>query len=129
MMPNLNPRLTILAAALTIPLAILPAPTHAQISDYLCKEISSDWAWFSDHLLARVTYVVKAAEGREYQIGTGMSLWGKPRGRIQTASGITEVTAYGIGAIHVRLSDGKDLGRVCVALGDLGVVTLPEIEF
>ena len=115
--------------ALVASLALAPTSAQGQMSDYTCKVIDGDWAWFSDHALTRVTYVVSAAGYRQYQVGTGVSLWGKPRGRIRTSSGLTEATTFGNGAIHVRFSDGKGPGQVCVALGDLSVVTLPEIDF
>lgn len=94
-----------------------------------CKTVNSDWTWFSDHVAVWVTYVTEAAPNRRYEVGTGVSFGGKPRGRIQEVSGKVETTAYGAGAIHVRFVDDGGAGTICAAQGELKTIKFIDVEF
>lgn len=106
-------------------LAIIPDIAHAE----RCKQVTDLWAWFSDHLVTSVTYVVQGPRGRIYEVGTGIKAWGAPRGTIHRGTEKIEVTAYGIGAIHVRLSDGGGPGTICVSEGNISTIDFLDIEF
>jgi len=106
-------------------LAIMPNLAHAE----RCKQATDLWTWFSDHLVTSVTYVIQGPRGRIYEVGTGIKAWGAPRGTIHRGTEKIEVTAYGIGAIHVRLSDGGGAGTICVAEGNLSTINFLDIEF
>jgi len=104
-------------------------PNVASSDEYRCQSTDADWVWFSDHFVASITYVTQAAPGRRYEIGTGVSFGGRPRGRIQEVEGKVEVTAYGLGALHMRFVDGLGPGTICAAQGSIRVVSFPAIEF
>ena len=108
---------------------LLGTPTAFAASEPLCKTVGDDWAWFSDHFAASITYVTQAAIGRRYEIGTGVSFGSRPRGRVQDVEGKVEVTAYGFGTLHMRFVDGLGPGTICAAQGSIRVVSFPAIEF
>jgi hypothetical protein len=104
-------------------------PGSPRSSDPRCKLVGDDWTWFSDHVALTVTYVVQGSSTRNYEVGTGVSAFGKPRGRKVQLRGKNEVTAYGMGALHVRVVDGGSPTTICVAQGDLSTITFVDIEF
>ena len=108
-------------------LAGLPAATLSQ--EQRCRTVDSDWIWFSDHVVVSVTYVTQGPQGRRYEIGTGISIGGKPRGSIEEAEGRSEVTAYGIGALHLRFVDGLGAGTLCAEQGSIETIHFPEADF
>lgn len=115
---------------LSAPLVTIHLCTGAfAASDERCETVGNDWRWFSDHFAASITYVTQAAPGRRYEIGTGVSFGGRPRGRVQEVEGKVEVTAYGLGALHMRFVDGHGPGTICAAQGSIRVVSFPSIEF
>ena len=73
--------------------------------------------------------MVEGATDRQYEIGTGISTFGEPRGSKLKHSGIIEVAAYGIGAIHVRIVDDGSPATIIVAVGTLGTITVIDIDF
>ena len=107
---------------------VLVGTTSAR-SDSFCKEIGSDWVWFSDHVALWVSYVTEAAPNRKYAVGTGVSIGGKPRGQVREVSGKVETTAYGAGALHVRFVDNLGTGTVCAAQGNLKATQFIDEEF
>lgn len=108
---------------------MLAASEAISASESQCGLVGDDWAWFSDHFAASITYVTQAAPGRRYEIGTGVSFGGRPRGRVQEVEGMVEVTAYGLGALHIRFVDGLGPGTICAAQGSIRTVSFPAIEF
>lgn len=104
-------------------------PNDTRASDPRCEVTAVDWNWFADHFALSITYVVEGAPGRTYEIATGVSVFGKPRGATVRKIGKSEVTAYGIGAINVRVVDGGPAMPVCVAQGDLSTVTFVNVDF
>lgn len=112
------------AAAITIPLC-----TPAQAANYQCELVDQNWRWFSDHVALYVTYIVVGQPGRTYEVGTGVSISGKPRGKTQKQSGAVEVTAYGLGALHIRQSDSGNPFKVCATSEDIKPIKIISAEF
>lgn len=88
--------------------------TNVAIAEESCKNIGSEWVWFSDHIAMTVDYYVAGPLGRKYEIGTGMSLNDSVWGWTTPGDGLTEVTAWGMGALHVRKYDSGEDFQVCV---------------
>jgi hypothetical protein len=96
-------------------------------SDVTCKKISSDWSLFSDNIALFVTYNVVGEVGRKFEIGTGVSVSGKPRGAKKTFEGNVEIDAYLLGALHIRRADqGADFS-VCATATDMEVIPLKGV--
>lgn len=112
----------------SIPLGVLlffcVSPALAASNLKKCKVIGSDWTWFSDHIVGSITYHVVSDGKRKYEVGTGVSFRGKPRGKKRTGNGLTKIKAYGFGMIKVRMKDGKGNAKVCVASKEAVALTL-----
>lgn len=113
--------MAVLSLCLTTPVA------HA--TDYLCREVAADWLWFSDHAAASIEYIIVGQPGRRFEVGTGMSILGAPRGWRSVSIGNTTVTAWGVGAIHIRRADDGPPFKVCVGAGKLNPIDIVKIEF
>lgn len=109
--------------------AVALSAGSAEAENERCETVDREWIWFSDHAAFWISYVVEAAPGRRYKVGTGLSIGGKPRGGVREASGRVEVIAYGVGALHVRFVDDGEPATICAAQGDLKTVTFPAVEF
>lgn len=96
----------------------------ALADDSLCRSVGNDWVWFSDHAALSIDYAVVGPTGRMYEIGTGVSFRGKPLGTKSKHEGAYVVTAYGIGAIHVRAADGGAPFTVCVSADKMELIPL-----
>jgi hypothetical protein len=106
-------------------LALLTPPaSYAANAQESCRSVGEDWVWFSDHVSWTVDYFVFGPKDRVYEIGTGLSINQSVWGRTQRGQNFVEVTAYGIGALHVRrLDQGEDF-EVCVGTLKLEVLML-----
>ena len=81
------------------------------------KSIDDKWTWFEDYAFAYAEYTVACEPGRQCQVGTGMFLFGEPRGEKNRFSGEREITVFGFGAIHIRVVDGKGKAMASFAPG------------
>lgn len=104
-------------------------PNAAIAADYMCRTVGPAWTWFGDHIAISVDYVSVGASSRRYEVGTGISVGGSPRGRREVYSGTAEFTAYGIGAVHIRQSDSGEPFKVCVSSAGLSPITIYSQEF
>lgn len=116
----------ITVSSLMLAALVVAAPAVAR--DTHCKETGTNWTWFSDHVVSSITYVVEGGPGRKYEVGTGISIFGKPRGSTRMATGKIEVTAWGLGALYVRMRDGAR-GIVCAEQGDIKTITFVSTDF
>lgn len=81
------------------------------------KDISGpDWQWAETYVFAMATYVVACPIDRECHVGSGVFAFGRPLGEKIRFSGETEITVFGAGALHVRVTDGKGPCRIGFAL-------------
>lgn len=103
--------------------------TPALAAEYLCREVGADWTWFSDHVAAAVDYVIVGQPGRRYEVGTGLSMWGAPRGFRSTHAGEASVTAWGMGALHIRRADDGPPFKVCAGASHLKPIDIIKLEF
>lgn len=71
------------------------------------KTIGDDWQWFEDYALFYGTYDVVCEPGRLCEVGMGVKANGKPRGEKIRFRGEMQIKVVGIGAIHIRVVDGK----------------------
>jgi hypothetical protein len=88
------------------------------MDDPLCKMVGNKWQWFGDHAALTIEYQITGAPGRRWEAGTGPSLFGEPLGSESTHEGYFMITAYGVGALHIRADDDDDPFMVCVT-GDI----------
>lgn len=71
------------------------------------KEVTDKWTWFTNYYYFSSEWTLNAEVGRQLEVGLGISVFGKPRGGIHKFSQYYTFTAYGAGAIKVRVIDGK----------------------
>ncbi len=93
------------------------------------KNVTDQWTWFSDYAAATVNWTVNCPTNRQCQVGKGVKIFGTPRGEKIGFSGVKEFTTLGIGAIHVRVTDGRGVCPVRVDEGNIGLINLPDIPF
>ncbi|WP_152997574.1 hypothetical protein [Methylobacterium sp. GXS13] len=101
----------------------------ALAANYLCKTVSSDWGWFSDHVAASITYLIVGSPGRTFEVGTGVFFRGKPWGSKEVGSGTVRITAYGAGALHIRQQGSGDPFKVCATSEAIEPITIIKAEF
>jgi hypothetical protein len=89
------------------------------VAQEICKSIGEEWVWFSDHMALSVDYFIAGPNGRKYEIGTGMSINDSVWGWTTSGEGLTDVSAWGMGALHVRKYDTGEDFQVCV--GSTGI--------
>lgn len=94
----------------------------------VCKEISGKWSWFGDHAVGSIQYSIAMPLGRIVLVGTGIKIWGKPRGSIYRNDKPFQIKAYGIGAIHAHSEDGDPV-RVCIDSRSATAISLYNDEF
>ncbi|MGJ8670943.1 MAG: hypothetical protein ACSHXK_15770 [Oceanococcus sp.] len=100
----------------------------AQAANYECSEIGRDWQELGWHIAARVKYKFVTHPNTQYTIGTGVFAWGEPRGSKHTATGTTEISAYGYGSIAAK-SDVLDTLKICFTASDIDPITIFSAEF
>ena len=101
----------------------------AYADDYLCREIGNKWMWFSDHAATSIEYVIVGPADRRYEVRTGVMIMASPRGWHTQDSGIAKVTAWGLGALHIRKDDAGAPFKICVGPGELEPITILKLEF
>ena len=86
--------------------------------------VGSKWTWLTDYGYLYAAWTLNVEDGREVQVGMGLSIGGVPRGEKITVRGHKTFRTVGIGAIHVRARDG--LGECMVRLdqGDVGLIPI-----
>lgn len=88
------------------------------------KMVGNKWAWFDDYAFGSAKWTINCEPGRTIEVGTGVKIFGEPRGsktRI-TTHGI--ITTLGLGAIHIKVVDGKGSCGVQVDLGEVGLISI-----
>lgn len=93
--------------ATTAALLLLTWSFSASSDSGVEKTIGDDWRWFEDYALFYGTYVVVCEPGRLCEVGMGIKTNGKPRGEKIRFRGEKQIKVVGIGAIHIRVVDGK----------------------
>ena len=94
------------------------------------KSVGTEWVWFTDYAFFRSEWTVNAEDGCELEVGSGVKIQGKPRGSVRRFSKHIVLTAWGVGAIHVRAVAGIAPCEVRVDMGDfdlLPVVGKPSL--
>lgn len=97
--------------------------------DYLCKVVGKQWEWFGDHVASSVDYVIIGQPNRQYEVGTGVSVFGSPWGWRSQHTGNSEISAWGAGALRIRQSDEGDPFKVCATAGKLDPIRIIDMEF
>lgn len=87
----------------------------ASDSDWVRKTTDADWTWFEDYAFAWATYMVACEPERTCEVGMGVFAFGAPRGEKLSFSGEKEILVIGIGALHIRPSDGKGPVKAAIA--------------
>ena len=93
------------------------------------KRVDAEWAWIADYGYMWADWTINVQEGRRCEVGTGISIRGIPRGAIRQINGYLELKTYGIGAIHIRVTDGRGPCNVQVDEGKVGLITIYEGEY
>jgi hypothetical protein len=93
-----------------------------------CKNVGKDWTWFSDYAVSSIEYAIAMPKNKEIIVGTGMMLFGEPRGSIYKENKPFEIKAYGLGALHLRSKDGSPV-KICVDSNGAKAITLYKDEF
>lgn len=92
-----------------------------------CKDVGQEWTWFSDHWVTSITYLVVPVKGASVQVGTGV-FHHRPYGSITTINEGQAITAFGLGAIHVR-TDATEPVWVCVSQTNMNLITIYKKYF
>lgn len=104
-------------------------PTSGALArGYDCTEVGSDWVELGWHVAARVNYTVVSGGEVNYELGTGVFVWGEPRGSKYTVTGFIEVEAYGYGSLVVRSLSGQ-VEKICFAATSVDPITIYSAEF
>lgn len=93
------------------------------------RVIDGKWSWLQDYVYAWADWTVNCPEGRTCQVGMGIKAFGEPRGEKLRFSGYREFKTVGLGAIHVRVVDGKGPCRVRLDQGKVGLIPIIDTEF
>lgn len=80
--------------------------------DWTSKQLTNKWGWFEDYAFLNATYILHCQKNCSCEYGSGLKVFGKPRGSIDSFKGVREITVYGLGAIHIR---SLDKAKVCFA--------------
>lgn len=114
------------SAVIAIPLVLASSFASAKPR---CNMVGPDWQWFGDHVAMSIDYVVVASPGRRYEVGTGPFIGGGPIGWRETYADGAELSAWGIGAVHIRQKDDGPPFKVCVDASGLTPITIFRQEF
>lgn len=93
------------------------------------RNVSDQWTWFSDYVAALGHWTVNCPVDRQCEVGMGVMAFGEPRGEKIPFQGGKQFTTLGVGAIHVRVRDGKGVCPVRLDEGSIGTINLPDIPF
>lgn len=95
----------------------------------MSKNVTNEWTWLSDYVAATIQWTVNCPTDRRCEVGMGMKIFGQPRGEKIGFSGARKFTTLGLGAIHVRVTDGQGTCPVRLDEGDVGLINLPNVPF
>ncbi|MEH0667018.1 hypothetical protein H4F18_16530 [Vibrio scophthalmi] len=109
-------------------LASLAILTSFSTQAKICKQTGSTWVKFSNHIVTSIDYAIAMPKGKTVEVGTGVKLFGEPRGSIYSSSKPFEITAYGAGALYVRSINGGSF-EVCVDSSGQDAITLYRASF
>ncbi len=104
----------LLCLVFCVPLLMLSA-VAVSASDWVRKKTDADWTWFEDYAFVWATYMVACEPERNCEVGMGIFAFGAPRGEKLSFSGEREILVIGIGALHIRPSDGKGPVKAAIA--------------
>lgn len=91
------------------------------------RVVGSDWLWMSDYAYLWAQWTVNCPPNRRCQVGMGIFSFGEPRGEKIRFSGSLLITTIGLGAIHVRVDDGKGDCPIRLDPGDVGLIPLTPL--
>ncbi|CDZ31178.1 Hypothetical protein, partial CDS, partial [Neorhizobium galegae bv. officinalis] len=94
------------------------------MSDEISKTVTESWTWFTDYVGGKGDWTVHCPSDRKCQVGMGVKAFGEPRGEKLSFQGTTRFTAFGLGAIHVKVIDGKGSCTVRLDEGHVDPVTI-----
>jgi len=90
------------------------------------RDVSDQWTWFNDYLFVWANWTVNCPADRECQVGMGVFVDGEPRGEKLRFQGSKEFLTIGVGAIHVKVVDGKGPCKVRLDSGKVGLVPIVD---
>ena len=108
-------RLPILLCLFLCVSLLVSGAVTASDSDWVRKTTDADWTWFEDYAFVWATYMVACEPERTCEVGMGVFAFGAPRGEKLSFSGEKEILVIGIGALHIRPSDGKGPVKAAIA--------------
>lgn len=89
------------------------------------KVIGDKWSWLTDYVYAISKWTLHVEEGRIVEVGTGVSFRGRPLGaRHRNVSRHKVFETWGVGAIHVRVKDGKGPCRIRLDQGEIAPIRI-----
>lgn len=86
------------------------------------KLVGKRWVWLTDYAYFSAVWTIQCESGRKVEVGTGISILGKPRGGILKCRGYLNFETMGIGAIHVRVVDGQGDCAVRLDQGEVAAI-------
>jgi outer membrane protein assembly factor BamB len=90
----------------------------------LCKKVNESWTWFSDHAVFSIDYGIAVEDGYSVRAATGVSIGGNPLGSRIDFSGTKEISAYGVGSLHITKASGEGVATVCVDQTGMSLISL-----
>ncbi|WP_136625395.1 MULTISPECIES: hypothetical protein [Mesorhizobium] len=100
----------------------------AYSASYICKIVNNEWQEFSFHVVGSIDYVAVGQRGKAYELGTGVYLFGRPRGERKSGHDVTKITAIGFGALYARSKDSTQF-KVCITSEGVSPITIIDKEF
>lgn len=88
------------------------------------RTVGAQWTWLTDYIYFSADWTIKVQSECEVEVGTGISFKGKPRGSRWRVRGNAQFTTYGMGAIHVRATNGNVECAIRLDQGDVGAITV-----
>jgi len=107
-----------------LPLFALHSTIAAGIPQSLERDVSDQWTWFSDYYYISSEWTLNGESGCHFELGTGISIFGKPRGGITPFTGRYTFTVWGVGAIQVRVPKGQFPCRVRLDQGNVSAISV-----
>jgi len=88
----------------------------------MTRNVGDTWTWLQDYIHLWGTFTVNCEPGRRCRVGMGIFFAGNPRGQQIDFESYVKIFTIGIGAVHVRVIDGKGPCTVQVDPGDVGLI-------
>ena len=108
--------------------ALFCCASSACAREYECKDVGAAWVRLGWHVAARVEYQLVTEPDAAYEVGTGVFLWGEPRGSKYSATGFSEIEAYGLGSLVARSLSKQPL-KICFTASEMEAITIFSAEF